>query len=48
MRSITILFCGLVLVTCLVSTRWGGMAALVFFVFALMTAAVAVSRWPAL
>jgi hypothetical protein len=48
MGPISVLFWSLVLVTCLVSYRWGSMAALVFFVFALMTGAVAVSHWPAL
>ncbi len=45
MTLIPVLFWGLVLVTLLVSFRFGSMAGLIFFVFALMTGVVAVSHW---
>ena len=45
MTLIPVLFWGLVLVTLLVSFRFGSMVGLIFFVFALMTGAVAVSHW---
>jgi len=37
-------FWGLVLVTAVVSFRWGAMAGLIFFVFMLVICAAAVSR----
>ena len=45
MGLLSFLFWGLVLVTVLVSLRWGAMIGLIGFVFALMTGAVAVSHW---
>jgi hypothetical protein len=45
MRPLSVLFCGLVLVTAGVSYRWGSMAGLIFFVFTLMMGAVAVAHW---
>jgi hypothetical protein len=46
MKPLSVLFCGLVLVTAGVSYRWGSMAGLIFFVFTLMLGAVTVARWP--
>jgi hypothetical protein len=46
MKSLSVLFWGLVLVTAGVSYRWGSMVGLIFFVFTLMIGAVAVSHWP--
>ena len=45
MKPFSVLFWSLVLVTLLVSTRWGAMVGLIFFVFALMAGVVAVSHW---
>ncbi len=45
MNVISVLFWSLVLVTVAVSYRWGSMVGLIFFVFTLMTGAVAVSHW---
>jgi hypothetical protein len=45
MKPLSAMFWGLVVVTAGVSYRWGSMAGLVFFVFALMIGAVAASHW---
>ncbi len=45
MSVLSLLFWGLVLVTALISVRWGAMIGLIAFVFALLFGAVAVSRW---
>jgi uncharacterized protein (DUF58 family) len=45
MNLISILFWSLVVVTLLIGLRWGAMIGLVVFVFALMTGAVAISRF---
>jgi len=44
MNLTSTLFWGLVLVTASVSYRWGSLVGLIFFVFTLMTGAVAVSH----
>ena len=46
MNVLSLLFWGLVLVTFLVSYRWGSMVGLIFFVFALMTGSLAIAHWP--
>jgi hypothetical protein len=45
MKFLSVLFWGLVLVTAGVSSRWGSMVGLIFFVFALMTGSVVASHW---
>ena len=42
---VSFLFWSLVIVTLVVSARWGAMIGLIGFVFALLLGAVAVSRW---
>jgi hypothetical protein len=44
MNLISLFFWALVVVTLLISVRWGAMIGLIVFVFALLTGAVAVSR----
>ena len=45
MNMLSFFFWGLVVVTLLVSLRWGAMIGLIVFVFTLMIGAVAISRW---
>jgi hypothetical protein len=45
MKFLSVLFCGLVVVTAGVSYRWGSLVGLIFFVFALMTGSVVASHW---
>ena len=45
MKPLSALFWGLVLVTAVVSYRWGSMAGLISFVFMLVIGAAAASRW---
>jgi len=45
MKFTSLLFLGLVLLTAVVSYRWGSIVGLVFFVLALMTGAVFASHW---
>jgi hypothetical protein len=45
MKFTSLLFLGLVLLTAVVSYRWGSIVGLVFFVLALMTGAVVASHW---
>ena len=45
MGVVSFLFWSLVIVTLVVSARWGAMIGLIGFVFALLLGAVAVSRW---
>jgi hypothetical protein len=47
MKPFSVLFWSLVVVTVLVSYRWGSMAGLIFFVAALMTGALVASHWTA-
>lgn len=47
MKAFSVLFWSLVVVTALVSYRWGSMVGLIFFVAALMTGALAASHWTA-
>ena len=44
MKPLSVLFWGLVLVTVGVTYQWGGIVGLIFFVFTLMTGALAVSH----
>lgn len=45
MNLISLFFWSLVVVTLLISLRWGAMIGLIVFVFALMFGAVAISHW---
>lgn len=45
MKAFSVLFWSLVVVTALVSYRWGSMVGLIFFIAALMTSALAASHW---
>ena len=45
MTVLSLLFWSLVVVTALISARWGALVGLIAFVFALLLGAVALSRW---